>query len=124
MEGARARQAQRGARGKRSVYAAKGPGARARGATVRTKGKGRLRGTDNGAQRDVDARESARPHDQRPLRGRSRLTPPVEGDVRHRAPAIHPPEEGLPWGDRAHQQAPPRDRNHEQRSADIPNRRG
>jgi hypothetical protein len=43
MEGARARGAKRSARGKRSVYAAKGPGARARGATVRTTGEGRMR---------------------------------------------------------------------------------
>lgn len=44
MEGARARQAKRGARGKRSVYAAKGPCARARDATVRTTGERRMRG--------------------------------------------------------------------------------
>jgi hypothetical protein len=61
MEGARAREAQRSARGKRSVYAAKGPGARARGATVRTRGEGRMRGAATGATRDVDARARGRP---------------------------------------------------------------
>jgi hypothetical protein len=74
MEGARARQAQRGARGKRSVYAAKGPGARARGATVRTMGEGRLRGTATGATRDADARVRVRPQVQCPPRGHSRLS--------------------------------------------------
>lgn len=61
MEGARAREAKRGARGKRSVYAAKGPGGRARGATVRTEGEERKRGRCTGAPGDADARASGRP---------------------------------------------------------------
>ena len=73
MEGACARGAQRRARGKRSVYAAKGPCARARGATVRTWGEGRVRGAATGATRDADARASVRPDDQCPLRGHSSL---------------------------------------------------
>ena len=61
MEGARAREAKCSARGKRSVHAAKGPGTRARGATVRTRGEGWTRGASTGATRDSDARESVRP---------------------------------------------------------------
>jgi hypothetical protein len=69
MEGARAREAKRSARGKRSVYAAKGPCARARGATVRTRGERRVRGIATGATRDSDARASVRPDDQCPQAG-------------------------------------------------------
>jgi hypothetical protein len=74
MEGARARKEKRSARGRRSVYAAKGPGASARGATVRTTGEGRMRGATTGATRDTDARASVRPQVQCPRGGRSRYS--------------------------------------------------